>query len=68
MIGERDPWQRLTEKLATMDNDTRDEILSGRPKTLEAYREQVGYLKAVTEISSEIAAIFQSRNNSFVER
>lgn len=58
MIGETDPWDKLAAKLIEMERDTKLAVLTGRPRTLEAYREEVGYLRAVTEIREEIGKIF----------
>ncbi len=69
MIGETDPWDKLAKKLLQMEKDTRDAVLSGRPKTIEDYREEVGYLRAVTELKDEIGNIFGAGNGStFMER
>lgn len=68
MIGERDPWDKLLDKLAEMGATATGSIVLGHPKTIEAYRHQVGYLEAVSEVKEEIKKILHIQPNSFTER
>lgn len=67
MIGEKDPWDTLAEKLIRMDTEAKKAVIQGQPQTYEAYREEVGYLRAVAEIRECITEMFK-RKPSFTER
>jgi hypothetical protein len=68
MIGEKDPWDILSAKLIEMRGESSQAVLHGQPKTLEAYREEVGYLRAVEEVIETVKEIFKPKTSEFVER
>lgn len=68
MRGEANPWDTLLVEMGTREKDARDRLLTGQCATLEQYREEVGYLRALGDVKAKIAEIFKRDQSPFVER
>ena len=54
----------MRERRATAAQD----LALGKPKTIEAYRELVGYIRALDEVETEIGNLIGQSKSPFVER
>lgn len=60
----RDLIAKTRERRATAAQD----MAMGKPKTLEAYRELVGYVRALDEIETDIASVLNETQSDFIRR
>lgn len=67
MIG-NDPWAKLIGEIVGMERQAKEDLLFGKPTTMEEYRGLVEYLRAVTEIKGKIGVILGAETSTFMGR